>query len=147
MEYLGLDILLLAIAILSFSPFVLADSLKIIVISLLLFIIASYVPILITSPVVLLICFELVVDSTVTYVGVFSLCHLPDWSTSVAEDFDSLARNVSDDRIEEHSIGPILVVLACKIHKFGVPQGRVLWHPIWIQFIYHMRSPHLVWHI
>lgn len=60
------------------SPFVLADSLKIIGTSLLLFIIASYVPILITSPVVLLICFELVVDYSVTYVGVFSLCPLPD---------------------------------------------------------------------
>jgi hypothetical protein len=84
MEYFGSAVLL---AVVSSFLLVLADSPKIIGPSLFLFTTTSFVPILMTSPSIVLL-------------EVVDICPLPDWSAFAAEWSDNLAGSVPSDRIE-----------------------------------------------
>jgi hypothetical protein len=50
---------------------------------------------------------------------------LSDWSAFVAEYSNSLAGPMSDDQIEEDSIGLVLVALVYQTQRFRVPPSRV----------------------
>jgi hypothetical protein len=49
-----------------------------------------------------------------------------------AELFGNLVGHVLMDQIEGLSIGLVLEASICQEQMFGVPPGRVLWHPKWI---------------
>jgi hypothetical protein len=97
MEYFGLTVLLIVV-----SSFLLvsADSPKIIGPSLFSCMTTSDVPILMTSPFVVLL-------------EVVDICPLSDWSAFAAEWSDNLAGPVPDDWIEWCSIGLVLEVTPC----------------------------------
>jgi hypothetical protein len=107
MEYFGSAVLL--VAPMSFPHF-LADLPKIIDPSLLPCMKTSVVPILMASPVVVLL------TLVATIVDIFSLRPLPGGQV-----FDNLAKSMFDDKIKEDSISFVLVMLIYQTQKFGLP--------------------------
>jgi hypothetical protein len=108
MEYVGSAILL--VAPMSFPHLFWPTYQKIIDPSLLPSMKTYVVPILMASPVFVLLAL------VATIVDIFSLCPLPGGQV-----FDNLAKSMSDDEIKEDSISFVLVMLIYQTQMFGVP--------------------------
>jgi hypothetical protein len=107
MEYFGSTVLF---AVVSYFLLVLFDSPQIIDPSLFSCMTTSAIPILTTSPFVVLL-------------EAVDMYPLPDWSVFVAERTGNLVGLVAGDRIEGYSIGLVWDVRPCQKRMNGCPQA------------------------